>query len=883
MRAIEEILPLVTKPSRYLGNEFHAVVKDPASVQVQWLLILPEVYEIGMSHWGLKILYDVLNRRADALAERAFSPWVDMEERMRRASVPLFSLESHRPARDFDLVGFSLQYELAASNVLNCLDLAGIPIWARERKEGDPLVIGGGPCVTNPEPLAEFFDAFLIGDGEEAVGGITETIRETKGMARGAVLEALARIAGIYVPSLYEARYDADGRFLGTFPLRGATHERVARTFVTDLEDAPYPERPVVPLMEIVQDRMSIEVLRGCTQGCRFCQAGYFYRPVRERSPGRILDIAEKGLAASGWDTIGLVSLSTADYTQLDPLSEALNARFADQKVSISLPSLRADSFGVAIAERVREVKKTGFTFAPEAGSERLRRVINKQITDEEFLEAARIVYGHDWRLIKLYMMIGLPTEEWEDIESIVEFSRQILAIARQHGPSCKLNLSVGAFVPKSHTPFQWEAFEEIGSLRRKIDHLKNVLSSRSARVKWNDLEPSHIEAVLSRGDRRLSRAIYRSWELGSRFDGWSEHFSYERWLRAFEETGIDVADYTRARMIDEPLPWDHIDIGILKKFLVREREKAFAMEPTADCRRNGCVACGIPGMPNDTVLAVTLEEQIRRGMAEKPSTRPSGSGSDSSSGSGSDSGSDSGSGSGSTPAQAPGITWPMRLRFAKEGRARFLSHLETGTILERAFRIAEIRIAFSQGHTPHPKFHFGPPLPVGISGKSELCDIDLAEPWRTDMIDRLNSVLPGGFRLLDARALPAVPGMKKMSLSQEACIGRYEADLSDLSAERRETIGPLLDRYRSVPDWIIRKGFREEDARTVDLKRACLHLEWNDGDARMRMDLRLIDVEGHTANPARILGGIFGLGPEDQARCVISRTALVRVDGTPI
>jgi len=859
-RTIEEILPLVTKPSRYLGNEFHAVRKDPSSVEVQWLLILPEVYEIGMSHWGLKILYEILNRRDDVLAERAYSPWIDMEERMRRTGVPLFSLETRRPAREFDLVGFSLQYEMTATNILTCLDLAGIPLWARERGEAEPIVIGGGPCVSNPEPLADFFDAFLIGDGEEAVLQVTDVVRETKGQSREGRLRALARIPGVYVPSLYEPRYDAAGHYLGTFPTCADAPARVTRTFLPDLEDAPYPERPVVPLQEIVQDRLSIEVLRGCTQGCRFCQAGYLYRPLRERSPGRILDLAEKGLAASGWDTIGLVSLSTADYSQIDPLIEALNARFAGEKVSISLPSLRADRFGVAIAERVREVKRTGFTFAPEAGSERLRRVINKRITDEEFFEAARIVFGHGWRLIKLYTMVGLPTEEWEDVEAILRFSRSILAIARSFGPSCKLNLSVGAFVPKSHTPFQWEAFEDVASLREKVDHLRRLLSSRTARVKWNDLETSHVEAILSRGDRRISSAIHRAWEIGSRFDGWSEHFSYARWMQAFEETGISPAEYTRARDVAEPLPWDHIDIGILKKFLVREREKAYALEPTVDCRREGCIACGIPGMPSDTRLAAPLEQETLKAATARGTAKG---------------------------IRTPGETlWPIRLRFAKEGPARFLSHLETGTILERAFRIAGIQVGFSAGHSPHPKFHFGPPLPVGIAGLAELLDVEVVDRWRVDAMDRLNAVLPAGFRILEARPMPALQGIRKMSLALEACIGRYEADISRLPAERRARMAADLERFRAAGEWIVRKARTPDanDNRTVDLKMACTELEMNADSPRVTMVLRLIDeTGGQTANPARMLGGVFGLDAEEQARCFVVRTALLRADLTRV
>lgn len=880
-QAIEEILPLVTKPSRYLGNEFHTVRKDPRSARCQWLLVLPEVYEIGMSHWGLKILYDILNRRPDTLAERAYCPWIDMEARMRRHGIPFFSLETRRPAREFDLVGFSLQYELTATNILTCLDLAGIPIWAAERGDSDPLVIGGGPCVTNPEPLAEFFDLFLIGDGEEAIHRISEVVAETKGRPRMERLKALAQVAGIYVPILYEARYDDAGRLVETVPTCPEAPPRVKRTFVTDLEDAPYPATPLVPLQEVVQDRLSIEVLRGCTQGCRFCQAGYYYRPLRERSPGKVLDLAEKGLAASGWDGVSLVSLSTADYTQLETLAEALNRRFSSEKISIALPSLRADSFGVGIADKVREVKRTGFTFAPEAGSERLRRAINKLITDEEFFNAARIAYSRGWRLIKLYMMVGLPTETQEDVEGIVAFSEAIRDIGRSHGPACKVTVSVGAFVPKSHTPFQWDPFDDLDALRGKIDYLRRRIPSRWARLKWHEIETSHIEAVLSRGDRRLARTIHRAWELGGRYDGWTEHFSHARWMQALEETGLSAEMFTRGYGQTETLPWDHIDIGVLKKFLARERAKTDTLGETPDCRHGDCVACGIPGMPDDTRLTAPLDDAARESLLDSAA-------------------------SGASRRSSAGVLWPVRVRFAKEGPGRFLSHLETGTILQRAFRMAEIPVGHSQGHSPHPKFHFGPPLSVGIASEVELFDVEIETPWQRDFVERLNRRLPVGFRIVEGMALPGVTGVKRRSLSAEASLARYEVDLSRLDDARCNRIDEDLARFRDATEWIVRKhqeripdaempkdweGIYDRlpelaqtiDERTIDLKRGVLDLEWDRGAALLRMKLRILDATGHAANPLRVLSGIFAIDLETQARCLVRRTAIQREDGTTL
>jgi radical SAM family uncharacterized protein/radical SAM-linked protein len=876
---IETILPLVGKPARYLGNEFHAVRKDPSSVRAQWLLILPEVYEIGMSHWGLKILYDVLNRAPESLAERAYCPWLDMEAQMRRRQIPLFSLESHRPAAEFDLVGFSLQYELTCTNILTCLDLAGIPLQSDDRRDADPLVIGGGPCVSNPEPLAAFFDLFLLGDGEEAVGEISRIAADTKNLTRIQRLKSLAQVPGVYVPGLYEPRYDEQGKLVGTFPTCPEAPARPARTFLTDLEDAPFPITPIVPLQEVVQDRLNVEVLRGCTQGCRFCQAGYLYRPLRERSAQRIMELTEKGLRSTGWDRVSLVSLSTAEYTQLDPLTEAINRRFANEKVSISLPSLRADRFGIEIADRVREVKRTGFTFAPEAGTDRLRLAINKPITDEDFFTAAGIAYERGWRLIKLYMMIGLPTETEEDIEGIITFTNRIRAIGRLHGSAAKVNVSVGAFVPKSHTPFQWDPFENLASLNEKLEILRMKIPSRWSRLKWNELEISHIEAVLSRGDRRLSPAILRAWELGGRFDGWTEHFSHERWTRALEESGLSAEMYTRRSAISEPLPWDHIDVGILKKFLIHEREKTDRLEVTKDCRHGDCAACGIPGMPNDTRLAPKLDADAARAMLASASA-------------------------GAARRSAGGILWPVRIRFAKRGRARFLSHLETGKIIDRAFRMAGIPVGHTAGHSPHPKYHFGPPLPVGVTSEVELFDVDLETPWRRDHVESLNSVLPRGFAVLHGRSLPAAGGRKRRSLAAEACLAWYEANLGRLDVGHLDEVRSHLEVFSGAGDWILFKRPRvahdEEGSRaaaldrlsrppddprirTVDLKKACIELVWDAGRSSLRMLLRILDPNSQTANPAHVLGGILGLSAEEQAHCMVTRTAILRADRSPI
>ncbi len=478
-------------------------------------------------------------------------------------------------------------------------------------------------------------------------------------------------------------------------------------------------------------------------------------------------------------------------------------------------------------------------------------------------------------------MMIGLPTETWEDVEEIVHFAEKIRAIGRPFGPSCKVNVSVGAFVPKSHTPFQWDAFEDLDSLREKIEMLRRRVPNRWSRLKWHEADVGQIEAVLSRGDRRLARAIHRVWELGGRYDGWTEHFSHARWLRALDETGLSVEMYTRRFDFDEVLPWDHIDIGILKKFLLRERKKTDELSATPDCRHGECAACGIPGMPDDTRLTPALDEEASRALRERAS-------------------------SGSGRRSDAGMLWPVRVRFAKEGPARFLSHLETGSILQRTFRMAEVPVGHSQGHSPHPKFHFGPPLPVGVAGTSELFDVELEQPWRRDHLDRLNEVLPGGFRIVDARALPSVQGTRRKSLSAEAVLGVYQVDLSRLGPERGARIATDLARFLAASEWIVRKvrgGSPDSPAprdweqikdrhdlaeagaeeRTIDLKQACTSLSWEPASMRLGMTLRILDPAGNTANPARIFSGILDLGPEEQARCFAKRTAILKLDGSPI
>ncbi|HEY6146256.1 MAG TPA: TIGR03960 family B12-binding radical SAM protein, partial [Thermoanaerobaculia bacterium] len=595
---IDPILPRVEKPGRYLGLERNVLRKDLSAASVTLALAFPDTYEIGMSHTGLKILYEIVNRRPEFACERVYAPWTDLESRMREERIPLFSVESFAPARDFDVLGFSLQAELNYSNVVNMIDLAGLPVWQRDRRGDDALVLGGGPCTANPEPLADFFDLFLVGDAEEALPRVLEAVGEGRRgrLDRRELLAALAVIDGVYVPSLYDVEYDGAGRICGIRRNDLRAPERARRTWVPVLKREYYPDQPMVPSVEIVQDRLGLEVMRGCTQGCRFCQAGYWYRPVRELDPDDVADMTRRFISESGWSEVGLLSLSTADYSQIEPLVKCLAPELAERRVSISLPSLRAEAFSVGLADAVSEVRKSGFTFAPETGSDRLRRVINKTFTNADMVAAADVAFARGWDLIKVYTMIGLPTETRSDLDELVTLVRDILAQGKKYGRK-EVNVSVGSFVPKSWTPFQWAPFDGVETLERKLAYLKEEFRRvRGARMKWHEPREAEIECVLSRGDRRMGRVLYAAWKSGVKFDGWSEHFRYDLWSKAFESEGIPKDSYLRAYDTSEILPWDVLDASITKRFLQVELVKARKEMRTEDCKWGHCYACGVPG-----------------------------------------------------------------------------------------------------------------------------------------------------------------------------------------------------------------------------------------------------------------------------------------------
>jgi radical SAM family uncharacterized protein len=745
----ERFLLAVERPGRYLGLERNVTRKDLGATSVSVCLAFPDAYEIGMSHTGTKILYEIVNRRAEWACERTYAPWVDFEAVLRREKVPLFSVESFAPVSDFDVVGFSLQSELNYTNVPNMLDLSGIPVLASARGDADPIVIGGGPCTANPEPLADFFDVFLIGDAEEALPVFLEKVAATKGLGRRERLLAFAACPGIYVPSLYAVVYDGD-RVVSTTPNVPEAPEKANRVWVEKLSADVYPEKPMVPSVDIIQDRLGLEIMRGCTQGCRFCQAGYWYRPVRELDPADVAKATKAFIDEAGWSEVGLLSLSSADYSQIEPLVACLAPELAKTKVSISLPSLRAEAFSVGLADAVSEVRKSGFTFAPETGSDRLRRVINKTFTNADMVKAADVAFSRGWDMIKVYTMIGLPTETDPDLDELVTLVKDILAQGRKHGVRPTVNVSVGSFVPKSFTPFQWFAFDGVDNLDRKLAYLTDSFRTvKGAKMTWHEPKEAEIETMLSLGDRRMGRAILEVWKRGGRFDAWSEHFSWERWNEALLAADVPKPRHLREKDLAETLPWDVVDAFIRKPFLIVEWKKASKEMHTDDCKWGHCYACGVPGDGADTVLANPLPPEFgfsegNRDAAYRMKATPD-----------------------LLPLRerrAPGgaLAVPLaetarsyRLTFEKLGDARYLSHRNTMDVLERALRASGAPVRYTEGYNPHLRMSMGPALPLGHESMHELFDVDVLDALSEAHVAAVNARLPGGLRITSCVELP--------------------------------------------------------------------------------------------------------------------------------
>jgi len=714
---MREIPPAIRKPSRYSGGEVRplSIAWDAARVRV--LLAFPDVYEIGMSHLGILLLREILSARPGTLCDRVFAPWTDYEEHLRAAGRPLASLESGRPVGAFDLIGFSLCYELTYTNVLAMLDLSGIPLLSKDRSEEHPLVVAGGVCTLNPAPVAPFFDALLVGDGEEAVLEIVARVEDRKkeGGSRADLLALLSRIEGVYVPGI---------------------SRRVARRVLADLNRSPLLPAPILPAMRVVHDRLSVEISRGCTRGCRFCQAGYAYRPVRERDPLALLRYLQEEAPKTGYDEVGLLSLSAADYSCVDRLvTEAMEA-LAPSNVSLSLPSLRLDALRENTVRQIRKVRKSGFTLAPEAGTERLRRSVNKEIPDDDVLKTAEWIFGNGWQTLKLYFMVGLPGETADDVRAIGALAGRVAAIARRHGKRASVTVSVSAFVPKPHTPFQWE--RQIGreEIQERIRLLRDALGrNRHAEVKFHSPETSALEGVFSRGDDRLPGVIARAFRNGARFDAWTEAFRPDAWTRAFEEEGIDPLEYLRERDPRDPLPWEFVDAGIDREFLLSEREKARAGETTPDCRAAGCSSCGAcpPGLSNITYPGRLGEPAAADAEDER------------------------------APHPLAAHRHVVRLSYAKEGPSKYLSGLEIQSLWGRVFRRAGLPLAYSQGFNPSPKLSLSPALAVGAESDAEFLEAEFTLPVpATEVPMKLAPHLPAGIRVTSASGVP--PGSPRLS-----------------------------------------------------------------------------------------------------------------------
>ncbi|MDY6987360.1 MAG: TIGR03960 family B12-binding radical SAM protein [Thermodesulfobacteriota bacterium] len=826
-QSLDMVLPLIRNPSRYLGSEINAIRKDPAKVRLRFALAFPDLYEVGMSHVGIQILYHILNARKEIAAERVFAPGLDLEAELRERQIPLSSLETQTPLSGFDIIGFSLLYELNFTNILTILDRSNIPFYATDRDHTHPFVVAGGPCTFNPEPLADFFDAMVIGDGEVAVVELADAWLKWKEAAgdREQLLREWSRVRGVYVPSFFDPQENKAG--LQVLTPRFSDHTAICKVLVSDLNEVPYPDHPVIPFGNPIHNRLSLEICRGCTRGCRFCQAGMIYRPVRERAPETILSLAQESLAHTGYEDLSLLSLSTGDYGAIEVLMERLMGRCEPEKISVSLPSLRIGTLTDSLMAQIKRVRKTGFTVAPEAGSQRLRDVINKGITEEALEETVRNAFGLGWQLIKLYFMIGLPTETATDLEAIVALAKRLQRVPAPGRRNKNITVSVSTFIPKPHTPFQWCPQISLAESKERLQMLRSRLRGRGLRFKWQTPEMSILEGLFARGDRRLSRLLVKAYEIGCRFDGWSDHFNYERWKEAIDACGVDLPFYTtRTRDLSEPLPWDHIDSGVTKTYLKEEWEKAMAGAFTPDCRQGDCNLCGVCDL--EVIKPVTFEPESAVTTTPIPQKK----------------------------AQPP-LFKKLQVSFAKQGPARYFGHLELMKIFMRALRRAKIPMRFSEGFHPAPKISFESALPVGIESTREHFFLEVPlHVQKSSLMDRVNEELPEGLTITGCTDAP------KHGPKQGPSPSRYTVTLKEEAFSEQK-----LNDFVKSNTWPLTKTNRKGRTKTVDLKEVVAGLRMVSAST---MQMTLHHQSGAHASCKDALSAIFGLSDRALAHATI-------------
>jgi radical SAM family uncharacterized protein/radical SAM-linked protein len=810
---LKKFLSLVSKPVRYLGREIHSIRKDPAEVKLKICLAFPDVYEVGMSHLGIQILYHILNGIKGVACERVFAPWVDMEKVLRNQGIPLSSLESSIPLHQFDIVGFSLQYELCFTNVLNMLDLSDIPLLSKDRDNRFPLIIGGGPLAFNPAPVADFFDALVIGDGEEVVTEICDMVLQSKeaGGKKEDFLKCLSQLEGVYVPSVH-----TEG-------------QKVRKRTVSDLNCAFLPSCPIVPYMKVVHDRLNIEIARGCKRGCRFCEAGFIHRPYRERSPGVIHEILDASLKQTGYEELSLLSLSAGDYSSIGPLLANLMDRYETKKVAVSFPSLRIESVVGHLAEEVKRVRKTGFTIAPEAGTERLRKVINKELDEDVLFQGLSDLFSKGWKNIKLYFMMGLPTEKEEDLKGIFDLTRKIASIGERQKVHPNISVSVSTFVPKPHTPFQWESQIPLEEMKEKLRLMKDGVKKNHLRFKWQDPHLSFLEGIFSTGDRNLSRVLVEAFRLGCRFDGWSDQFRFLLWKEAAEKADLKMDLHTRKRKFENILPWSFVDTGVHAQFLWEESQRGLEEKISPPCVRENCRRCGVCDGKTITIQEGHLEEIKGTERTAKRDMRKK------------------------------GMKRKIRLKFKKVGELRFLSHLELVHLFYRASKRADLPLCFSEGFHPMPRIVFATALPVGMESVTEIVDIEYeGKITPPEVLERLNRSLPPGVEITEAEEVPLFFHLS--SLSRPSV---YWIPLDHLLSEEEAML--KIKNALSEKEFFIDQE-RDGKKRSVDIRPLIEKMDVKDrkensgGAFQWGVELVLRKATGRTAKPIEIVGAVLGL-----------------------